>query len=78
LSAIGLRRKGERRKIKYEEVYLHAYASVSEARASIGRYRGFYNRRRPHSSLAGKAPDQAYFNQPVPDAVAAKSKRKTT
>ena len=37
------------RTIKYEEVYLHAYASVPEARGSIGRYIGFYNGRRPHS-----------------------------
>ena len=58
------------RTIKYEEVYLRAYASVSEARASIGRYLGFYNTRRPHSSLDGKTPDQAYFNPllPVPAA----------
>lgn len=59
------------RTIKYEEVYLHAYDSVPEARASIGRYLGFYNTRRPHSSLDGKTPDQAYFNQQLPDAVAA-------
>jgi len=50
------------RTIKYEEVYLRAYASVSEARASIGRYLGFYNSRRPHSSLGGQTPDQAYLN----------------
>lgn len=59
------------RTIKYEEVYLRAYASVSEARAGIGRYLGFYNSRRPHSSLDGKTPDQAYFNQPMPEAAAA-------
>ena len=59
------------RTIKYKEVYLHAYASVSEARASIGRYLGFYNSRRPHSSLDSKTPDQTYSNQPVPDSVAA-------
>jgi putative transposase len=59
------------RTIKYEEVYLRAYASVSEARAEIGRYPGFYNSRRPHSSLDGKTPDQAYFNQPMPEAAAA-------
>ena len=59
------------RTIKYEEVYLHAYASVSEARAGIGRYPGFYNSRRPHSSLDGRTLDQAYFNQPMPQAVAA-------
>jgi putative transposase len=49
------------RSIKYEEVYLHAYDSVSEARNSIGRYLDFYNGRRPHSSLDGTTPDQAYF-----------------
>jgi putative transposase len=50
------------RTIKYEEVYLRAYASVSEARASLGRYIvGFYNTRRPHSSLDGRTPDEAYF-----------------
>ena len=59
------------RTIKYEEVYLRAYASVSEARAGIGRYLGFYNSRRPHSSLDGKTPDQAYFNPPAPHAAAA-------
>jgi putative transposase len=54
------------RSVKYEEVYLHAYGGVSEARASIGRYLGFYNGRRPHSSLAAKTPDQTYFdNLPV-------------
>ncbi len=49
------------RSIKYEEVYLRAYESVAAARASIGRYLGFYNGRRPHSSLDGMTPDCAYF-----------------
>ena len=40
------------RSVKYEEVYLHAYDSVGQARASLGRYLDFYNRKRPHSSLA--------------------------
>ena len=52
------------RSVKYEEVYLKAYDSVSEARTSIGRYFDFYNGRRPHSSLDRCTPDQAYFNQP--------------
>ena len=39
------------RSVKYEEVYLRAYETVSEARNSIGRYLDFYNGRRPHSSL---------------------------
>ena len=59
------------RSVKYEEVYLRAYASVSEARTSIGHYLGFYNGTRPHSSLGGQTPDQAYFNQPTPIPVAA-------
>ena len=49
------------RTVKYEEVYLHAYDSVPDARASIGRYLDLYNRRRPHSSLDGMTPDQAYY-----------------
>ena len=51
------------RSVKYEEAYLRAYASVADARASIGRYLSFYNSRRPHSSLDRQTPDQAYFNR---------------
>ena len=53
------------RSVKYEEVYLRAYGSVSDARASIGQYLTFYNGRRPHSSLDRKTPDHVYFNQPL-------------
>ena len=53
------------RSVKYEEVYLRAYDTASEARASIGRYLDFYNRRRPHSSLGSATPDHAYFT-PLP------------
>jgi putative transposase len=49
------------RSVKYEEVYLRAYDSVAEARSSIGAYLAFFNRKRPHSSLDGRTPDQAYF-----------------
>jgi putative transposase len=52
--------------VKYEEVYLRAYDSVSHAKASLGRYFAFYNTRRPHSSLDRKTPDQVYFNLPLP------------
>jgi putative transposase len=55
--------------VKYEEVYLHAYESVSAARQGIGRYFDFYNSRRPHSSLDRQTPDQVYFQQqPLPRA----------
>ena len=49
------------RSVKYEEVYLRAYDNVTDARASLGRYLDFYNGKRPHSSLAARTPDQAYF-----------------
>ena len=51
------------RSVKYEEVYLRAYASVSDARSSIGRYLTFYDTRRPHSSLDRKTPDPASTNR---------------
>ncbi len=51
------------RSVKYEEIYLRAYDTVSTARASIGRYLVFYNGRRPHSSLDRRTPDQAYFDR---------------
>ena len=58
------------RSVKYEEVYLHAYDDVPEARASIGRYLEFYNARRPHTALDRRTPDQAYFD-PQPRRMAA-------
>ena len=56
--------------VKYEEVYLRAYDSVGEARACLGRYLDFYNRRRPHSSLDRRTPDEAYFAQATAKAAA--------
>jgi putative transposase len=56
--------------VKYEEVYLRAYGSVSEARASLGRYLDFYNGRRPHSSLDRHTPDEAYFEHTLQKAAA--------
>lgn len=59
------------RSIKYEEVYLHAYDSIAEAKARIGRYIAFYNARRPHSSLLDRrTPDEVYFES-LPLAAAA-------
>jgi putative transposase len=56
------------RSLKYEEVYLRAYDSASEARHFIGRYVSFYNELRPHSALGGRTPDAVYFDQPLPEA----------
>lgn len=51
------------RTVKYEEVYIRAYDSVAEARASIGRYLVFYNSGRPHSQHGGRTPDQVWLDQ---------------
>jgi len=48
------------RSLKYECVYLHAFETGSELRAGLTRWIGYYNTRRPHSTLAGRTPDEAY------------------
>ncbi len=47
--------------VKYEEVYLKAYQSVTHARQSLGKYLDFYNRNRPHSTHAASTPETVYF-----------------
>ena len=49
------------RTLKYEEVYLRAYETVSAARESIAKYLAFYNGRRPHTANDDLTPDAAYF-----------------
>ena len=56
--------------VKYEEIYLHGYETVTDAKQALNRYFDFYNRRRPHSTLDGKAPDTVYFNLPPLNAAA--------
>lgn len=58
------------RTVKHDEVYIRAYDSVGDARSSIGSFLDFYNRKRPHSSLDRRTPDQAYFDN-LPQTVAA-------
>lgn len=58
------------RSVKYEEVYLRAYDSVGEARASLSRYFIFYNTKRPHSSLDARTPECFYYDH-LPQTVAA-------
>ncbi len=49
------------RSVKYEEVYLKAYDSMADARASLGRYFAFYNTERRHQSLDRRTPDGVYY-----------------
>ena len=49
------------RSVKYEEVYLRAYDSIGDARASLGRYFTFYNTQRRHQSLDRQTPDSVYY-----------------
>jgi len=48
------------RSLKYECVYLHAFETGSETRRGIGSWIEFYNHDRPHSTLGGQTPDEAY------------------
>jgi putative transposase len=48
------------RSLKYECIYLHAFETGSELRAGLTSWIGYYNARRPHSTLAGRTPDEAY------------------
>jgi putative transposase len=48
------------RSLKYEEVYLNAYATVAEAKAGIGAWLDFYNTQRQHQSLGYRTPRQIY------------------
>lgn len=49
------------RSVKYEEVYLHEYQTVAEARANLAAYFRFYNEERPHAALGYRTPQEVYF-----------------
>jgi putative transposase len=49
------------RTIKYEQVYLHAYSSMDDAKTHLKEYLEFYNNIRPHQSLDDRTPDAVYF-----------------
>ena len=49
------------RTIKYEQVYLHAYVSMEDAKTHLKEYLEFYNGIRPHQSLDGRTPDEVYY-----------------
>jgi putative transposase len=59
------------RSVKYEEVYLKAYASMAEVKLGLKQYFSFYNSRRPHQALKGKTPDDVYFSGLLPTKVVA-------
>jgi len=48
------------RSVKYEEVYLKAYSSVTDAKKQLSAYFEFYNMIRPHSSLNKATPNEFY------------------
>jgi len=51
------------RSLKYENVYLHAYADLTAARAGIGAYIAYYNGRRRHTSLGRRTPAAVYAGE---------------
>ncbi|QNX00010.1 IS3 family transposase (plasmid) [Acinetobacter seifertii] len=51
------------RSVKYEEVYLKAYSSVTDAKKQLSAYFEFYNLKRPHSSLDKMTPNEFYYDQ---------------
>ena len=59
------------RSLKYECVFLNAFATGSEARAGINRWIGYCNADRPHSAFGGRTPDEAYATQASEEKLAA-------
>jgi transposase InsO family protein len=53
------------RTVKYEEVYLHDYRTVQEAREHLASYFRFYNTERLHETLGYRTPHEIYFGSPV-------------
>ena len=51
------------RSLKYEEVYLKDYETVTEARAGIAQWFKFYNHERPHQSLNYRTPAASYHGR---------------
>jgi putative transposase len=49
------------RTVKYEEVYLHDYQTVPEAKSQLGTYFRFYNESRSHTALGRKTPAEVYL-----------------
>jgi putative transposase len=59
------------RSLKYECVYLNAFETDSEATTGIGRWISYCNADRPHSTFAGRTPDEVYAMQATEEKLAA-------
>ncbi len=49
------------RTIKYEEIYLNEYKNIKERYIAIKKYMDLYNKRRLHSAIDYKTPDEVYY-----------------
>ena len=63
------------RTVKYEEVYLKAYANGLEAHRGLREYFRFYNERRPHQALGYRTPAEVFYGQPVEEDEELKERR---
>ena len=63
------------RTLKYEEVYLKAYANASEARRELGAYLRFYNDQRPHQALGYRTPAEVFHETMNPPGKGSKERR---
>ena len=57
------------RSVKYEEVYLHDYATPKQAHQRLAHYFDFYNHRRPHQALGYLTPVEVYFDENLANCV---------
>jgi putative transposase len=49
------------RSIKYEEIYLNEYKNMKVLHAAVTEYINTYNKKRLHSSIDYKTPDEVYY-----------------
>lgn len=54
------------RTVKYEEIFLHDYSSITEAKEKLGKYFNYYNYERHHQNLEYKKPAEVYFGEQMP------------
>jgi putative transposase len=54
------------RTVKYEEIFLHDYSSITEAKEKLGKYFNYYNYERHHQNLGYKKPAEVYFGEKMP------------